>query len=212
AHAVADEVRADRGRRRNPPPLTALERQTTPRPLAPRAGIEPALAAAEPGTVEDDARRHARAAVGDELAVGKLGQRLGPRGVGRAEDPPGRVVDLVRLATPAIRNSRVDERERRIGEAARDLLRGDRVAVPFARNELGRLDLLLAGAPLASPDIDAAEQNGTVLVAEVAQEPPEPLRSAAASVGDDAHALADACKARRGGQLLRRRQWMPSRI
>src|SRR5207248_1009901 len=97
------------------PPLTPLERQAALRPLAPRARVEAALAAGEPGAVERDAGRDARAAVGDELAVPQRRQRLVPGSVGRARNPARWVVDLVRLAAPAVRETRVDERERRVG-------------------------------------------------------------------------------------------------
>src|SRR5215472_13740863 len=109
--------------------------------------------------MEGDAGRDTRAAVGDELAVRQLGQRLAPRSVRSARNPPRRVVDLVRLAAPAVRGARIDERERRIGEAPGDLLRLDRVAAPLARHEVRRLDLLLAGAELAAPVVDPAEED-----------------------------------------------------
>ena len=83
--------------------------------------------------MEGDARSHAGAAVGDELAVGQIWQWLVPGGVGRAGDPPRRIVDLVRLAAPTVRGAGVDERERRIGEAARDLVSRDGVAAPLVQ-------------------------------------------------------------------------------
>ena len=64
---------------------------------------------------------------------------------------PGRVVDRVRLAAPAVRRARVDEHERRIGEPPRDLLGVDRVAVALARHELGGLDLLVAARAAGRP-------------------------------------------------------------
>ena len=70
-------------------------------PLRPRAGVEAAVAAGEVQAVERDARRHARAAVGDELAGRQLRHRLVPRRVQRARDAAGNAVDRVRLAAPA---------------------------------------------------------------------------------------------------------------
>ena len=110
---VVDEVRADGRECRAVAPLAALERETTVRPLAPPARVEATVAARQPGAVERDARGDARAAVGDELAVGKLRQRLVRRCVRGTGDPARRVVDLVRLAAPAAREPGVDERERR---------------------------------------------------------------------------------------------------
>ena len=128
--------------------------------------------------MEGDAGCDAGAAVGDELPVRQLGQRLVPGRVRGAGDPAGRVVDLVRLPAPPVRRAGVDERERRIGQAAGDLPRRDRVAAPLARHELRRLDILLACSELASPRIDPAEQDRAVVVAEVAEQPPEPLGTA----------------------------------
>src|SRR5579884_1346831 len=189
-----------------------LERQAALRPLAPRARIQAALAAREPGAVERDAGRHPRAAVGDELARGQLGKRLVPRPVQGAGDPAGGVVDLVRLAAPAARGARVHEEERRVGEAPHDLLRRDRVAAPLTRNELGRLDLLLAGEELAAPGLDPAEQDRALLVAEMAQQPPQTLGPAAVPVGHDEDAVADAGPPRRRREPLRRRQRMPTGV
>src|SRR5205823_5370921 len=183
--AGADEARAHSGERGSVAPLAALERQAALRPLAPRAGIEAALAAGQPCAVEGDAGRHARAAVGDELAGRQLRERLVPRSIGRARDPAGRIVDFVRLAAPAVRRARVEEQERPVGEPARDLLRRDRVALALARYELGRLDLLLTRPELASPGVDPTEQDGTVVVAEVPEQPPEPLGTAHQAVRDD---------------------------
>src|SRR5262249_27565414 len=152
-----------------------LERQAAVGPLAPRAGVQAAVATAEPGAVKGHAGRDARAAVGDELAGRQPGQRLVPGSVGCAGDPAGWIVDLVRLAAPAIRRACIDEEQRRVGEAAGDLLRLDRVVTPQVRVELGRPNLLLAGPQLAAPDVDSAEQDGTVVVAEVAEQPPQPL-------------------------------------
>ena len=108
--------------------LAPLEREAALRPLAPRARVEAALAAAEPGAVERDAGAHARAAVRHELPGRKVGELARPRHVDGAGDPARRVVDVVRLAPPARLRARVDERQPRVGETARYLLRVDRVA------------------------------------------------------------------------------------
>src|SRR5256886_14317774 len=49
-------------------------------------------------------------------------------------------------------------------------------------------------------------------MAEVAKQPPEPLRSAAVSVGDDEDALADARTTRAGGEALCRQQRMAAGV
>ena len=162
--------------------------------------------------MERDAGCDARAAVGDERAVRQLRKRLVPGRSRGARDPAGWVVDLVRLAAPAVRGAGVDERQRGVGEAARELLRRDGVAAPLPRDELGRLDLLLAGEQPASPDLDPAEQDRAVVVAEVPQKPPQPLRSPAASVRDDESPLADACPARRNSESLGRRERVAPRV
>ena len=155
---VADEVRAlGRGRRR--PPLAALERQAALRPVAPRARVEASFAAAEPGAVEGDARRDARAAVRDELSRGKLGQRFVPRSVRSARDPSGRIVDRrsARRASGSRSGHRRARAKGRRGGARSPPRRPCRR--PLARDELRRLDLLLAGAQLASPRVTSAEQS-----------------------------------------------------
>jgi CheY-like chemotaxis protein len=112
----------------------------------------------------------------------------------------------------AARLDQLDEGERRVGEPARDLLRGDRVVAPLPWNELRRIDLFLPRAQLPSPGLDPAEQDGAVVVAEVAEQPPEPLRPTAAPIGDHVHAVADAAATRRGGELLGGRQRMPAGV
>ena len=49
------------------------------------------------------------------------------------QGPAGWIVDLVRLTAPAVRRTRVDESQRRIGEPAGDLICLDRVAAALAR-------------------------------------------------------------------------------
>ena len=170
------------------------------RPLAPRAGIELPLPAVERCAMEDDARSDAGAAVGDELTVGQLRQRLGPRRVQRAGDPARRIVDRVRLAAPAVRRPRVDERRDGSAEPAGDLVCRDRVAGALARHEPGRLDLLVAGAKRAAPGVETADEHAAVVVAEVPEQPPEPLGPAQRPVRDDEHARPDARARGRGGE------------
>jgi len=69
-------------------------------PLGPRPGVETSLAAREVQLMERNARRHARAAVRDDLPGGHVRQRLVPRRVQRAGDASGHAVDLVRFAAP----------------------------------------------------------------------------------------------------------------
>ena len=83
---------------------------------------------------------------------------------------------------------------------ARDLRGVDRVARALARHELGRLDLLVAAAQRAAPGVEPADEHGAVVVAEVPEQPPEPLGAAERAVGDDEHAGADARARRRGGE------------
>src|SRR5689334_8831142 len=101
--------------------------------------------------MENDARRDARAAVGDELTLRELRLRLRPRRIESTGDPAGRVVDRVRLTAPPVSGTRVDEDERRVGEPSRKAGCVDRVVRAFARDELGRLDRLLAAAQRPAP-------------------------------------------------------------
>src|SRR5207302_7164204 len=65
-----------------------------------------------------------------------------------------------------------------------------------------RLDVLLALTQLASPGVDPAEQDGAVVVAEVAEQPPEPLGTAERAVRDDEDACPDPGAAGARGELL----------
>src|SRR5207253_5558413 len=56
----------------------ALDGQVALLPFAPRPRVELPIAAGEVETVEDDASGDARAAVGDEVAVGEIGWRRVP--------------------------------------------------------------------------------------------------------------------------------------
>src|SRR5437763_8091492 len=142
--------------------------------------------------MEHDAGGDTGAAVGDELAVGKIRQRLGPRRAERAGDPTRRIVDRIRLAAPTVGGPRVDQHEPGIGEPPRERIRADRVVCPFTRLEGDRLDLLRPGPQLARPRAYTADQHRAVVVTEVAQEPPQTLGTAADPVRDDEHSRADA--------------------
>ena len=155
-----------------------------------------------------DRRGHARAAIDGELAVGKVGQRLVPGCVPRSRDPPRDLVDRVLLAAEAGRDARVDDDE--LLAALEDLVRADRVARPLAGDEERRLDLFLACAERAAPALDPAEQDRALVMSEVAQQPPEPFRTAAVSVGDDEDALLDSGPRGGGRELHRARERVPA--
>src|SRR5581483_4334433 len=75
-----------------------------------------------------------------------------------------------------------------------------------------RLDRLLAGPERPAPGVEAAEQHGAVVVAEMAEQPPEPLGTAERAVGDDERARPDP-RARRGrSEAVRRGQRMPAGV
>ena len=168
---------------------SALERQLELLPLAPRARVEPAFAAREREPVQDDAGRDARAAVGDELAArvaraaarsrarcSAPGMRPGSRstGFGSPRQRSGRRAstthELVAAAAPAPR------------------ARSCRPSRSRGTNSAGST-CLLAAAQRPEPAVEL--EHGAVVVAEVAQQPPEPLGAAHVPVGDDEDALAD---------------------
>src|SRR5204863_10106276 len=177
-------------------------------PLAPGAGVEPPLTPAEERTVEDDARRDPGAAVGRELTLRKLRQRLVPGSVPGARDPSRQDVDRVRLTAPPLGRPRVDEQKAGICEPAGELDRADRVAGALPRHELCGLDTLLARAKGAAPRREPADEDAAVLVTEVAQEPPEPLCTTHRPVRGDEHAGPDASPRRGPSEPLGRRQRM----
>ena len=152
--------------------------------------------------MKDDARADAGAAVRDELALRELRLRLRPRRIQRPGNAARRVVDRVRLAAPTERRARIHDDERRIGQPPRELLRRDRVARPLARHELRRLDLLLARAQRPAPRVEPAEEHAAVVMAEMPEQPPEPLGAAEVPVGNDQHARPDA-RPRRGARRTR---------
>ena len=167
-------------------------------PVAPRARVE--LRVRPAGLCEReqvDARRDPRAAVDDDLVRGGDLRRglagLGVEPVHGPGDPAGDRVDRLDLAAVALRGARVDDDQPGLAESRRELLRVDRVALAHPRDELARLDLLLAAAHRPEPRVETAAQHRDVLVAVVAEEPPQPCRAArgAVVIGDDEDALAD---------------------
>src|SRR6478672_10557691 len=102
-------------------------------PLGPRPGVETSLAAREVQLMERNARRHARAAVRDDLPGGHVRQRLLPRRVQRTGDAPEDAVDRVLLAAPPEREARVDDHDRI--ETRGQLVMLDRVVRARLRDE-----------------------------------------------------------------------------
>ncbi len=79
--------------------------------------------------MEHDARGDAGAAVGDDLAVRQLAERLVPRRIQRTGDAPGDTVDRVRLAAPARRDCARRRRpgpSRAAASSARSIVSPDR--------------------------------------------------------------------------------------
>ena len=137
--------------------------------------------------VQNDRRGDAGAAISDELSVWNVAERLVPRRVHRAGDASRLLVDRVRLAAPARGETGVDDDE--LVEAPHELVGLDRVVVAGAWREVRGFDRLLPARERPVPAVEL--EHGAVVVAEVAQEPPEPLGAAHVAVGDDEHALAD---------------------
>ena len=153
--------------------------------------------------MEWDAGGHARAAVGDELAVRQFGQRFVPRSVDRAGDRPGTL--SIGFGSPRQRSgTRASTTTARRG--APRALGLDRVVGARLRQELHRLDLLLAAAKRPAPRGEVDHRG--VVVAEVTQEPPEPFGAAHGAVRDDEDARPDPRAGRRCGELLDARQRM----
>src|SRR4051812_37416470 len=156
--------------------------------------------------MQHDARADPGAAVRDDLAVGELRQGLVPRSVPRTRDATGDAVDRVGLAAPAGWDARVDDHQ---VVARSDLLRGDRVALARTCHERRRLDRFLARGQRSFPGVEV--DDGAVVVAEVPQEPPESLRAADRSVGDDEDTVTDPGAPGCGGEPLGGRQGMAPR-
>ena len=126
--------------------------------------------------MEDHAGGDARAAVGDHLAVGQRRERLLPGRVARRRDTAGLDIDRVRLAAEARCDPRVDEYDAGHRRAVKRSRRPTAVSPSaLVRDEHGRLHLLHAAAQRAAPRLDAADEDGAVVVAEVAEEPPQSL-------------------------------------
>ena len=89
-------------------------------------------------------------------------------------------------------------------EAGGQRLAPDRVAAALGRLEGRRCDLLLAAAERAAPlgEVD----HGAVVVAEMPEQPPEPLGAAERAVGDHEHAGLDPTPGRRRRELLGARE------
>ena len=71
---------------------------------------------------------------------------------------------------------------------------------------------LIFALPPAEAAFHPGQENGAVAVAEVAEEPPQPLRAAHRAVGNDEDSGADPGAARGGGETLRRRQRMAAGV
>ena len=95
---------------------------------------------------------------------------------------PGTLVDRVRLAAEAGGEARVDDDE--LAEARGQLVELDRVVA--ARAAARRRPARPCSSPAVERPAPGVEvDHGAVVVAEVAQEPPEPLGAAERAVGDD---------------------------
>ena len=158
--------------------------------------------------MEDDRGRHAGAAVGDELAVRQLRQRLVPRRVERAGNPARNLVDRVRLAAPPRREPRVDDDE--LIQPCGNLLSRNRVVPPLPRHESRGLDVLVAGPQRTEPPVEVDHR--ARVVSPVPEQPPQPLGAPHVSVRHDEDAVADSCARRRGGEVLGVRQGMPTAL
>ena len=192
---------------------TALERKASLRPLAPRAGIEPPFPAVERRAMKHDARRDAGAAVGDEVAFRKLGLRLRPTEHSSAPGmrPGG---SSIGFGSPRHRAAGRASTSRSVGSARRRASSSAETVSPERStgvNSAG-FDRLFARVKRAAPDVETADQHCAVVMAEVPEEPPEPLGAAKHPVGDDEHPGPDARTRGRSGKRRRRRQRMPTRI
>src|SRR5438552_1257894 len=156
--------------------------------------------------MQDDGRGHAGAAVGDELSGGELGHRLVPGCVQRAGDPARFLVDRIGLTAPARGYTCVDDDQ--FITAARELVRVDRVVAARAQRELGRLDLFLAARQRPMPRVDVDHR--AVVMAEVAQQPPEPFGAAHVPVDDDEAVIADSGTSGRTCEIIGTGQRMPA--
>ena len=143
-------------------------------PLRPGAGIQAPVAPREVQPVQHDAGGDARAAIGDDVAWGKLGRWLVPGRIQRTRDAAGHAVDSVRLAAPARRQACVDDHQ--LAVVRSELLERCDVVRALARDEVRRLEQLLTGGQRPVPRRQVDDR--ALVVAEVAQQPPEPFRPA----------------------------------
>src|SRR5207248_11068957 len=114
-----------------------------------------------------------------------------------ARNVAGDGIDWLDVAAVALGDARVEEDQVAFADPPLELVGVDRVAGALLGHERLRLDRLVAGPERPLPRLEL--DHGAVVVAEVAQEPPEPLRAAHRAVRDDEDALPDP-GARRGGR------------
>ena len=156
--------------------------------------------------MENNARRDPRAAVGDDVSVGHVRKRLVPRSVPCARDVARNGVDRLDVAAVALGDTRVEEDQVAFADPPLELLGVDRVAGALLGHERRRLDRLVAGPERPVPRVEL--DHGAVVVAEVAQEPPEPLGAAHRAVRDDEDARPDPGERRGGGEVVGARKRM----
>jgi hypothetical protein len=138
--------------------------------------------------VEGHAGRDTRAAVGDELPFRQARQRLVPRRAHGSGDPSRDAVDRIRLAAPPLGTTRIHDDQ--LVQSLGELVRFDRVVAAWPCDERRPLDLLLPAPKRAVPRLEV--EHGAVVMAEMAQEPPEALCAAHRPVGDDERSGPDA--------------------
>jgi len=100
---------------------------------------------------------------------------------------PGDGVDRLDLTAEALRHAGVEQDE--VVKALLELVRLDRVAPAWMRRELLRLGPFLARSQRPEPAVEL--EHRAIVVAVVAQQPPEPFRPAHRAVGDDKDAVPD---------------------
>jgi hypothetical protein len=192
-----------------------LDPQSAARPLAPRAGIELGLDAGALEGENGHGGRDSGAAVHGDLGIGvDRGRFLRVRHVHGARDMAGDRIDRLDLAPIALRRTCVHKDEARLPEALLDLLGRHDVVIARLRTEVGRLDVLLAGTERPEPVVQSSAQDGSVVVPEMAEEPPEP-RGAAVHflvVGDDERVVSDPGRSGRAGEVFRSRKGVPPSV
>src|SRR3954447_20516279 len=185
-------------------------RQAARAPLAPRSRVEPRSEPRDLGRGYERGGRDARAAVGHEVASlagieqpaeRRRREEAAARGHGgegdvlRARDVPRHRVDRLELAAEAGGRAGIDHGELLVDEPGDQLVRPRGVVLALARLERlpahprPRRDVVERAARLTPAAQPAVEHRGA-LVAEMAQEPPEPRgASLAGLVVGDHHAL-----------------------